>query len=124
MTQQTYKKEVLLDDERGRGLSAVIKYGPYLFISGSDGHRDLKTERVVPELDAKAVEQCNNAYGRIALRLEKAGYGGDCAIWMRISPAGSPGAWSEWQRGPTTLARSATLRRLASARRPRCLVLT
>ena len=88
MTHQSYKKEVLLDDERGRGLSAVIKYGPYLFISGSDGHRDLKTERVVPELDGKAVEQCNNAYGRIALRLEKAGYSGDCAIWIENFTSG------------------------------------
>ena len=88
MPEDRHKKEILLEDERGRNLAAVLRYGPYLFLSGSDGHRDIETEKVDPELDAQAVAQCNNAYGRQALRLEKAGYGGDAAIWIENFTSG------------------------------------
>jgi len=77
-----YKKEILLEDERGRGFAAVAKYGPYLFASGSDGHRDLESEKIVPELAGKPIEQCRNSYGRIDRRLRKCGYGGNCAVWI------------------------------------------
>ncbi|MCH7654616.1 MAG: RidA family protein [Chloroflexi bacterium] len=88
MPQDRFKKETLLEDERGRNMAAVLRYGPYLFLSSSDGHRDIVTERVVPELDGQAVPQCNNAYGRQALRLQKAGYRGDDAIWIENFTSG------------------------------------
>jgi enamine deaminase RidA (YjgF/YER057c/UK114 family) len=87
-----YSKEILLEDERGRGFAAVAKYGPYLFVGGSDGHRDLKTEQVVPELAGKPIEQCRNSYGRIDQRLRKCGYGGDCAVWIENFTSGQ-----EWR---------------------------
>ncbi len=88
MTELTYKKEILLEDERNRSMAAVVRYGPHLFLSSSDGHRDIKTEKVDPELDWQATPQCHNAYGRQALRLQKAGYSGDCAIWIENFTSG------------------------------------
>ena len=88
MAEHRYKKEVLLGDERNRANSALVKYGPYLFLSGSDGNRDLKTEQVDPELDWQATPQCHNAYGRQALRLQKAGYSGEDAIWCENFTSG------------------------------------
>ena len=88
MPEDRFKKETLLEDERGRNMAAVLRYGPYLFLSSSDGHRDIVTEKVDPELDGKAVPQCNNAYGRQALRLQKAGYRGDDAIWIENFTSG------------------------------------
>ncbi|HEV8309883.1 MAG TPA: isochorismatase family protein [Methylomirabilota bacterium] len=83
-----FKKEVLLDDERERGFPAVVRFGPYLFVSGSDGHRDPQTERIVPDLAWKAVEQCRNSYGRIRRRLEQAGHGGGCAVRIQNFTSG------------------------------------
>ena len=60
-----HQRKVLLDDERGRGFPVVIQYGPYIFVGGSDGHRNLATETIDPELANKAVEQCRNSYGRV-----------------------------------------------------------
>ena len=88
MPEDRFKKETLLEDERGRNMAAVLRYGPYLFLSSSDGHRDVVTEQVAPELDGQAVPQCNNAYGRQALRLQKAGYRGDDAIWIENFTSG------------------------------------
>jgi len=88
LAEHRYKKEVLLGDERNRANSALVKYGPYLFLSGSDGNRDLKTEQVDPELDWQATPQCHNAYGRQALRLQKAGYSGEDAIWCENFTSG------------------------------------
>lgn len=88
MAENRYKKEILLEDERNRALASVIRYGPYLFLSGSDGNRDIKTEQIDPELDWQATPQCHNAYGRQALRLEKAGYSGEAAIWCENFTSG------------------------------------
>lgn len=88
MAEHRYKKEVLLGDERNRANSALVRYGPYLYLSGSDGNRDLKTEQVDPELDWQATPQCHNAYGRQALRLQKAGYSGEDAIWCENFTSG------------------------------------
>lgn len=88
MAENRYKKETLLADERNRNMAAVLRYGPYVFLSSSDGHRDLVTQRVDPELDGQAVPQCNNAYGRQARRLEQAGYGGDAAVWIENFTSG------------------------------------
>jgi enamine deaminase RidA (YjgF/YER057c/UK114 family) len=82
MAQETWRKEVLLQDERGRALAAVVKFGPYLFVAGADGHRDLNTNEIVPELAHQAMDQCRISYGRVAQRLERAGYGGNCAVWI------------------------------------------
>jgi enamine deaminase RidA (YjgF/YER057c/UK114 family) len=78
----SYKKEVLLADERGRGFAAVVRAGPYLFISGSDGHRSLKTERIDPALTWRPEAQSRNSYERIIRRLEQSGYGAACVVWL------------------------------------------
>ncbi len=88
MAENRHTKEILLADERNRNMAAVLRYGPYLFLSSSDGHRDIRTEQVDPELDNQAAAQCNNAYGRQALRLQKAGYSGDCAVWIENFTSG------------------------------------
>src|SRR5712692_617283 len=82
MERHPMKKEILLEDERGRGFAAVTKCGPYLFVSGSDGHRDLDSEKIVPDLAGNAIAQCRNSYRRIARRLQRCGYGGDRAVWI------------------------------------------
>ena len=46
MAATRYTKEILLADERNRNVSAVVRYGPHLFLSSSDGHRDIVTEQV------------------------------------------------------------------------------
>ncbi len=88
MAENRYKKEILLSDERNRNVAAVVRYGPHLFLSSSDGHRDINTEKIQPELDNQPIPQCNNAYGRQALRLQKAGYGGDSAVWIENFTSG------------------------------------
>lgn len=101
MAENRYKKEILLSDERNRDLAALVRYGPYLFLSGSDGNRDLKTNNVDPELDWQATPQCNNAYGRQALRLQQAGYSGEDSIWCENFTSGQSwrlermGTWPE-----------------------------
>ncbi len=85
------KKQLLVDDERGRGVPVVVGYGPYLFVSGSDGHRDLETERINPELAGNATAQCRNSYGRIQRRLEKAGFP-NTAVWIQNFTSGQ-----EWR---------------------------
>lgn len=88
MAENRHKKEILLGDERNRNVAAVLRYGPYIFLSSSDGNRDLTTEKVIPELDWQATPQCHNAYGRQALRLQKAGYSGEAAIWCENFTSG------------------------------------
>lgn len=83
-----WKREVLVEDERGRGFPAVVRYGPYVFVSGADGHRRLSDEEIDPELADDAVEQCRNSYGRVARRLRQAGYGDDCAVWIENFTSG------------------------------------
>ena len=97
-----WKRANLVDDERGRGFPAVVRYGPYFFVSGSDGHRRLSDERIDPESADNADTQCRNSYGRVARRLEQAGYGGDCAVWIENFTSGQHwrlqrmGLWPEY----------------------------
>jgi len=35
--QTLWKREVLVEDERGRRTAAVVRFGPYLFVAGSTG---------------------------------------------------------------------------------------
>ncbi len=88
MAENRHKKEVLLGDERNRQMAAVLRYGPYVFLSSSDGYRDIDTQQVNTELDGQAIPQCNNAYGRQARRLEQVGYGGDAAVWIENFTSG------------------------------------
>jgi len=55
------------------GLGRVMRAGPFLFVGGCDGHRDLDTDRIVPELAGNSKVQCENAYGRLARSLSEAG---------------------------------------------------
>lgn len=79
---RTYRKEVLLADERNRGCAAVVRAGPYLFISGSDGHRSLATEQIDPAFTWQPEAQCRNSYERIIRRLERCGYDATCVVWL------------------------------------------
>jgi len=67
------RKVVAVADGPTEGFPGVLRAGPLLFVSGCDGHRDRSTGRIVPELAADAERQCENAYGRIADLLERAG---------------------------------------------------
>lgn len=80
--------EVLVDDERVAGVPAVVRYGEHLFISGSEGHRRVSDEQVDPEAADNAEVQCRNAYGRIARRLEQAGYSGECVVSVQNFTSG------------------------------------
>ena len=108
MAENRYTREILLADERNRHMAAVLRYGPYVFLSSSDGYRDIQTEQVDTELDGQAIAQCNNAYGRQALRLEKVGYGGDAAVWIENFTSGQSWRSSVWRRGRITSARRGT----------------
>lgn len=77
-----YTKEILLEDERGRGFAAVARAGPYLFLSGSDGHRLPETEEIDPRVTWQPEAQTRNSYDRIVRRLERCGYGADCVVWL------------------------------------------
>ena len=55
------------------GVGRVVRAGPFLFVGGCDGHRDLDSGRIVPELAGNAKNQCENAYGRLARSLNEAG---------------------------------------------------
>ncbi len=88
MVSSQWKREDLVEDEQSRGFPAVTKYGPYIFVSGSDGHRDPATERISVKFADDATAQCRNSYSRIAARLEKAGFSGDCAVWIQNYTSG------------------------------------
>lgn len=76
-------KEILLEDERGRYGAAVVRYGPYLFLSGSDGDRDPATEQVDVARAKRPEVQVHNSYGRVQRRLEQCGYPSDTVIWLQ-----------------------------------------
>jgi enamine deaminase RidA (YjgF/YER057c/UK114 family) len=88
----SFHKETLVADELGRGFPALVKYGPYLFISMSEGYRDADTEKLDDTLVHKPIEQCHNAFRRIARRLEKGGYSHEAVI--RILSFNSGQEWS------------------------------
>ncbi|MFI5266041.1 MAG: RidA family protein [Chloroflexota bacterium] len=92
MAGSQYVKQSLLPDELGRGFPALLRYGPYLFISNSEGYRDPDTEKLDDNLVHKPIEQCHNAFRRIANRLEKAGCGHESII--RILTFNSGQEWS------------------------------
>lgn len=82
MVQQGYRKDVLLEDERGSGFPAVVRFGPYLFLSQSEGQRRLDTETIDPTLAGKPEAQIRNSYGRVQRRLEQCGFAADCVVWL------------------------------------------
>jgi len=71
-------KKILVRDDPVEGLAGLIKAGPFLFTAGCDGHRDLATGKIVPELAGDVERQCENAYGKIdeLLGHADAGYSG------------------------------------------------
>jgi enamine deaminase RidA (YjgF/YER057c/UK114 family) len=88
MNVRPWELKRLVEDERNRGIPAVVGYGPYLFVAGSDGHRRLSDETIDPSVTDDAIAQCRNSYGRVARRLERAGYSGDAAIWIQNFTSG------------------------------------
>jgi len=94
-------KRVLVEHERLPGVPAVVHFGPWLFVSGSDGHRDVQTERINPEIAGNADAQCRNSYGRIQRCLERAGYP-NSAVWIQNFTSGQDwrlarmGLWPEY----------------------------
>lgn len=77
-----YRKEILLADERERGFAAVVRAGPYLFMSGSDGHRSPHSEQIDPKVTWQPEAQTRNSYDRIVRRLERCGFGPRCIVWL------------------------------------------
>lgn len=71
-----HSKRIIVRDDPVAGLAGLIQAGPLLFTAGCDGHRNLATGAIDPELAAAAEAQCENAYGKIGalLRHANAGY--------------------------------------------------
>ena len=72
-TMPNTRKVIAVADGPAEGFPGVVRAGPLLFVSGCEGHRDRTTGRILPELAAEAEAQCENAYGRIADLLARAG---------------------------------------------------
>ena len=68
-------KTILVRDDPVEGLAGLIKAGPFLFTAGCEGHTDLATRKIVPELSGEAERQCENAYGKIGELLSRANAG-------------------------------------------------
>ncbi len=66
------EKRIVVRDQPIKGMAGVVQAGPFLFVAGCDGHRDFKTDRIVPELAADAEAQCENSYGMLRTLLGKA----------------------------------------------------
>lgn len=82
MTTTTHSNETLLEDERGRGFAAVVRAGPYLFLSGSEGQRSPGTETIDSGLTWQPEAQTRNSYERMCRRLQRCGYGPECVVWL------------------------------------------
>jgi len=65
-------KTILVRDDPVEGLAGLILAGPFLFTAGCDGHRDLATGKIVPDLAGEAERQCENAYGKVGALLKRA----------------------------------------------------
>jgi len=55
------------------GMGRVVRAGPFSFVGGCDGHRDLESAGIVADLAGNAKAQCENAYGRLERSLSEAG---------------------------------------------------
>jgi enamine deaminase RidA (YjgF/YER057c/UK114 family) len=97
-----WRRETLVADERGRPIPAVVRYGPYVFVAGSDGYRRLEDEAIDPHVAEQATQQCRNSYGRVQRRLQQAGYGDESAVWIQNFTSGQHwrlermGLWPEY----------------------------
>jgi enamine deaminase RidA (YjgF/YER057c/UK114 family) len=85
------EKQIVVPQGPIEGIPGTVRAGPFLFVSGCDGHRDLKTGRIVPSLAAAAEDQCENSYGRIRDLLQKAG--SDMSSVVRLDHVTSSQDW-------------------------------
>lgn len=85
------ERTVLLEDPLRPGIAAVIKSGPFLFLSSVDGDRDAKTGEVDASVFGDGPAQARNAYGAIVDRLSECGYDGRAAV--RIEHATASQEW-------------------------------
>ncbi len=84
-------KTIMVRDNPVRGLAGLVRVGPLLFTAGCDGHRELETGRIVPELQGEAERQCENAYGKIANLLRQGG--SDVSAVVRLDHVTSSQDW-------------------------------
>lgn len=85
------EKRTLVAEGPVKGFPGVVRAGPFLFVSGCDGHRDLGSNQIVPALAADVERQCENAYGRLKNLLVEAG--ADLASVVRLDHMTSSQDW-------------------------------
>ena len=90
-TSTEMRKTILASDELADGLAGLIQAGPLLFTAGCDGHRDLGTAKINPELAGNPEAQCENAYGRVGALLRRAN--ADFPSVVRLDHATSSQDW-------------------------------
>ena len=66
-------KEIVVRDDPIAGFAGIVRAGPLLFTSGCDGHRDLTTDEILPELWGNGSRQSEISYARMVSLLERAG---------------------------------------------------
>ncbi|MEX2658628.1 MAG: RidA family protein [Acidimicrobiales bacterium] len=87
----TRERTVLLEDPARPGAAAVIKSGPFLFLSSVDGDTDPKTGHKDISSFGDGPAQARNAYQTVVDRLVECGYDGSAAV--RIEHATSSQEW-------------------------------
>lgn len=75
------KRRILIRQHGGVG-AALVGAGPFVFTSGCDGHRDLRTGQIVPVLAGVAEAQCENSYGKILALLREVNLGPEAVVQL------------------------------------------
>jgi enamine deaminase RidA (YjgF/YER057c/UK114 family) len=84
-------KQVLLDDPLHRGLPAVVRSGPFLFMSSVDGDRDHRSGLMQPDRFGDGPAQARAAYSAVVDRLTECGFDGRTVV--RVEHATSSQDW-------------------------------
>lgn len=87
----TRERTVLLEHPVRPGVAAVIKSGPFLFLSSVDGDKDEKSGEKILSSFGDGPAQARNAYQTVVDRLVECGYDGSAAV--RIEHATSSQEW-------------------------------
>lgn len=78
------QREILLEDERGRGFAAVVRGGGLLFVSGCLGARDAADARWLPELAGDKAGQARQALRRLEAGLARFGAGLESVLRLDV----------------------------------------
>jgi enamine deaminase RidA (YjgF/YER057c/UK114 family) len=74
------KREILVRQHGGVGAALLVKAGPFVFTSGCDGHRDLRTGQIVPGFAGSVEMQCENSYGKVLDLLREIDLGPEAVV--------------------------------------------